>query len=99
MTTLDLVPQGTCDTGCFGQRDKFLYRFSTVVFASWDFHLTDFQAAANLRRSIRQQLQEMLNDATDADTALARRTVIISYVHKVRGSSVAKRCCAMTAGT
>ena len=84
------MPQGTGDKGGVVQRDKFLYRFSTVVFASWDFHLTDYQAAANLRRSIRQQLQEMLNDAADADTALARRTIIISYVRKVRGSSLAK---------
>ena len=47
-----------------------LFPFSTVVFASWDFHLTNHDAARNLRYSIRNQLKEMLNDATLADIML-----------------------------
>ena len=44
-----------------------LFAFSTIVFTSWDFHLTDWEAARNLRSSIRTQLKEMLNDAADTD--------------------------------
>ena len=32
-----------------------LFAFSTAVFTSWDFHLTDWEAARNLRSSIRVQ--------------------------------------------
>lgn len=59
----EFVWQGDGDAG-FVKNNK-LYSFSTIVFTSWDFHLTDWEAARNLRISIRTQLKEMLNDATD----------------------------------
>ncbi|BBN18409.1 hypothetical protein Mp_8g02240 [Marchantia polymorpha subsp. ruderalis] len=40
-----------------------LYPFSSLVFASWDFHLINIDAASKLRRGIRMQLREMLADA------------------------------------
>ncbi|KAG6552212.1 hypothetical protein Mapa_006060 [Marchantia paleacea] len=40
-----------------------LYPFSSLVFASWDFHLINIDAASKLRRGIRMQLKEMLADA------------------------------------
>jgi hypothetical protein len=77
-----LPPQGNGDRPAV-VFDVFRYRFATLVFASWDYHLTDHAAAANLRRSIRQQLREMLNDAADDDvhvTVLARFTAQIRKV-------------------
>lgn len=53
--------QGQGD-GAFVGHNK-LFPFSTVVFASWDYHLTDPDAARNLRHSIRNQLKEMVADA------------------------------------
>lgn len=59
------------------------FPFSTVVFASWDFHLTDPSAARNLRRSIRNQLKEMVNDALLADKIIDRKTKIMNFARKV----------------
>ena len=53
------------------------------MFASWDFHLTDAAAAKNLRRSIRGQLKEMVNDAALADQIVDARTRSINTVRKV----------------
>eukprot|EP00891_Asterochloris_glomerata_P000729 jgi/Astpho2/729/fgenesh1_pg.00015_%23_12_t len=58
------------------------FPFSTVVFASWDFHLTDPSAARNLRRSIRNQLKEMVNDALLADKIIDRKTKIMNFARK-----------------
>lgn len=63
--------------------DVYRYRFSTLVFASWDYHLTDYEATANLRRSIRQQLKEMLNDAADAEVQLSFWARIAGQIRKV----------------
>lgn len=78
--------QGNGDRGAV-QEDKSSFRFSTAVFASWDYHLTDYKAAANLRRSLRQQLRELLNDATDEDNYAARVAAwkgILRKVHPFR---------------
>ena len=64
------------------------FPFSTVVFASWDFHLTDPSAARNLRRSIRNQLKEMVNDALLADKIISRKTKIKEFARKVRTCGV-----------
>ena len=60
-----------------------LFPFSTVVFASWDYHLTDAGAARNLRHSIRNQLKEMVNDALLEDKIVDTRTKVKGYVKKV----------------
>lgn len=39
------------------------YPFSSVVFASWDFHLDDRQAVHHLKNAIRSQIREMLHDS------------------------------------
>lgn len=75
------LTQGNGDKGDV-VHDKYMYRFSTVVFASWDYHLTDYEAAANLRRSIRQQLKEMLNDASDADVQVTVYARIMGQMRK-----------------
>ena len=61
-----------------------LFPFSTVVFASWDYHLTDAAAARNLRHSIRNQLKEMVNDALLEDKIEDTRTRVKAYIRKVR---------------
>lgn len=40
------------------------YPFSSVVFASWDFHLRSKNAARNLQSAIRKQIGEMLQDVS-----------------------------------
>lgn len=60
-----------------------LFPFSTVVFASWDYHLTDAAAARNLRHSIRNQLKEMVNDALLEDKIEDFRTRVKAYIRKV----------------
>lgn len=82
MKFMFLLMQGNGDKGAVAH-DKYLYRFSTVVFASWDYHLTDYEAAANLRRSVRQQLKEMLNDASDADVQVTVYARIMGQMRKV----------------
>ena len=61
-----------------------LFPFSTVVFTSWDHHLTDVKAARNLRNSIRNQLAEMVFDAELADAYITKSKRIISILLKVR---------------
>ncbi|CAM6086021.1 unnamed protein product [Calypogeia fissa] len=39
------------------------FPFSSLVFASWDFHITSLEAAAKLRRGVRMQLKELYADA------------------------------------
>lgn len=63
--------------------DMFRYRYATLVFASWDYHLTDYGAAANLRRSIRQQLREMLNDAADEEVQITVYARLTAQIRKV----------------
>ena len=46
--------QGDGDAGFVGNNK--LFAFSTAVFTSWDFHLTDWEAARNLRSSIQVQV-------------------------------------------
>lgn len=73
------------------QQDRFHFRFCTAVFASWDFHLTDWQAAANLRLSLRQQLKEMLNDADAAEAQAARQSALRSIGRKVPNPPTLRR--------
>ena len=73
--------QGEGDSGFVGSNR--LFPFSTVVFASWDYHLTDAAAARNLRHSIRNQLKEMVNDALLEDKIEDTRTKIKAYIRKV----------------
>lgn len=54
-----------------------------MVFASWDYHLTDAAAARNLRHSIRNQLKEMVNDALLEDKIEDTRTRVKAYIRKV----------------
>ena len=81
-TTQFMCLQGEGDSSFVGSNRFF--PFSTVVFASWDFHLTDPSAARNLRRSIRNQLKEMVNDALLADKIIDRKTKIKEFARKVR---------------
>ena len=85
--------QGEGDSGFVGSNK--LFPFSTVVFASWDYHLTDAGAARNLRHSIRNQLKEMVNDALLEDKIEDTRTKIKAYVRKVccTAMCVALLCC------
>lgn len=46
------------------------YPFSSVVFASWDFHLRNKGAAQSLQRAIRKQIIEMSSDVTWAEMNL-----------------------------
>jgi len=79
--TTCLQVQGEGDSG-FVDSNK-LFPFSTVVFASWDYHLTDAGAARNLRHSIRNQLKEMVNDALLEDKIEDTRTKVKAYIRKV----------------
>ena len=72
------------DSAFVGQNQ--LFPFSTVVFTSWDFHLTDVGASRNLRSSIRNQLKEMVNDAALDDVVQTWRSRAQSFVRKVRNS-------------
>ena len=85
-TTQLVCLQGEGDSSFVGSNRFF--PFSTVVFASWDFHLTDPSAARNLRRSIRNQLKEMVNDALLADKIIDRKTKIQEFARKVRTCGV-----------
>jgi len=76
-----LGAQGEGDSGFVGSNK--LFPFSTVVFASWDYHLTDAGAARNLRHSIRNQLKEMVNDALLEDKIEDTRTKVKAYIRKV----------------
>lgn len=73
--------QGEGDNAFVGSNK--LFPFSTVVFASWDYHLTDAGAARNLRHSIRNQLKEMVNDAMLEDKIVDTRTRVKGYIIKV----------------
>ena len=73
--------QGEGDNAFVGSNK--LFPFSTVVFASWDYHLTDAGAARNLRHSIRNQLKEMVNDAMLEDKIVDTRTRVKGYISKV----------------
>ena len=73
--------QGAGDSAFVGQNK--LFPFSTVVFTSWDYHLTDVKAARNLRNSIRNQLAEMVFDAELADAYISRGKRIVSIMLKV----------------
>jgi len=76
-----LGAQGEGDSGFVGSNK--LFPFSTVVFASWDYHLTDAGAARNLRHCIRNQLKEMVNDALLEDKIEDTRTKVKAYIRKV----------------
>ena len=73
--------QGAGDSAFVGQNK--LFPFSTVVFTSWDYHLTDVKAARNLRNSIRNQLAEMVFDAELADAYISKGKRIASIMLKV----------------
>ena len=73
--------QGEGDSAFVGSNK--LFPFSTVVFASWDYHLTDAAAARNLRHSIRNQLKEMVNDALLEDKIEDTKTRVKAYIWKV----------------
>ncbi|KAL2609164.1 hypothetical protein R1flu_027737 [Riccia fluitans] len=55
-----------------------LYPFSSLVFASWDFHLINTEAATKLRRGIRMQLKEMLADVVHGYKTAAMSSRLIS---------------------
>lgn len=74
--------QGIGDSAFVGQSQA--YPFSTVVFTSWDHHLTDVRAARNLRNSVRNQLAEMLYDAALADAYVTRTQRVGGILLKVR---------------
>ena len=74
--------QGAGDSAFVGQNK--LFPFSTVVFTSWDYHLTDVKAARNLRNSVRNQLAEMVFDAELADAYISKGKRIASIMLKVR---------------
>lgn len=75
------ISQGEGDAG-FVKNNK-LYSFSTIVLTSWDYHLTDWEAARNLRISIRTQLKEMLNDAIDFDNRPSEYAELLVALPKV----------------
>ncbi|EIE24638.1 hypothetical protein COCSUDRAFT_46890 [Coccomyxa subellipsoidea C-169] len=82
LTTIHKRLQGAGDGAFVGQNK--LFPFSTVVFTSWDYHLTDAKAARNLRNSIRNQLAEMVFDAQLADAYISKSTRITSIMLKAR---------------
>ena len=47
-----------------------LFPFCSTIFSSWDFHLTNAKAAKQLQMGIKNQLLELLNDATLKDAGL-----------------------------
>ncbi|CAK9873993.1 unnamed protein product [Sphagnum jensenii] len=59
-----------------GATASVLYPYSTLVFASWDFHITSFEAAGMLRRGIRMQLRELMADANNKALKLQRRNIV-----------------------
>ena len=73
--------QGIGDGAFVGQNR--LFPFCTVVFTSWDFHLTDASAAKALRHSIRTQLKEMVGDAEREEVVQTKQALIISHARKV----------------
>ena len=75
------LPQGVGDDVFVGANTTF--PFSTIVFTSWDYHLTDATAARNLRNTVRNQLAEMLFDAALADAYVSRAQRIGSLALKV----------------
>ena len=76
------------DSAFVGQNQ--LFPFSTVVFTSWDFHLTDIAASRNLRSSIRNQLKEMVNDAALDDVVHSLRARALSALGKARARARAQ---------
>ncbi len=82
--------QGAGDSAFVGHNK--LFPFSTVVFTSWDYHLTDAKAARNLRNSIRNQLAEMVFDAQLADAYISKATRITSILLKARLITCIHRC-------
>lgn len=79
---VQIFVQGAGDSAFVGQNQ--LFPFSTVVFTSWDHHLTDVKAARNLRNSIRNQLAEMVFDAELADAYISKRKRVTSLLLKAR---------------
>ncbi|CAM6047030.1 unnamed protein product [Sphagnum compactum] len=59
-----------------GATASVLYPYSTLVFASWDFHITSLEAAGMLRRGIRMQLRELMADANNKALKLQRRNIV-----------------------
>ena len=88
--------QGVGDTQFLAQSAQ--YPFSTVVFTSWDYHLTDVNAARNLRNTIRNQLSEMLSDAARSDTVLSTAQRWGNLLIKVAAYSGTMLACARTLG-
>ncbi|KAK9909956.1 hypothetical protein WJX75_010045 [Coccomyxa subellipsoidea] len=83
LTTIHKRLQGAGDSAFVGHNK--LFPFSTIVFTSWDYHLTDVKAARNLRNSIRNQLAEMVFDAELADAYISKSTRITSLLLKAFG--------------
>ncbi len=82
--------QGEGDSAFVGSHK--LFPFSTIVFTSWDYHLTDKEAARNLRGSIRTTLKEMLNDAALAETWTDAWHEMLSALKKARRGSSPHPC-------
>ena len=57
--------------------------FSALVFASWDFRLTDPAAASNLRRCLRSQLLELVSDTALQEVYVAPRDRALARVRRV----------------
>ncbi|GMH45801.1 hypothetical protein BSKO_13764 [Bryopsis sp. KO-2023] len=64
------------------------YPFSSVVFASWDFHLRHKSAARTLQNAIRKQIGEMLQDASWDEMRLTLSQKLMKGMTKIIGTLV-----------
>ena len=60
-----------------------LYPFCRLVFASWDFHITNPEAARLARRALRSQLKEMVSDASLQEIFVPESAKLMAKLRKV----------------
>ena len=61
------------------------YPFSSVVFASWDFHIKEAEAVRNLKNALRSQIREMLHDAEWSQKTMTFREQLLTGTSRPRG--------------
>eukprot|EP00210_Caulerpa_lentillifera_P006317 g6034.t1 len=64
------------------------YPFSSVVFASWDFHMDDIHSVWNLKNAIRSQIREMLKDAEWSQRTTTLKGHLLNGATKIIGTMV-----------
>eukprot|EP00245_Coleochaete_scutata_P007820 TRINITY_DN23592_c0_g1_i1.p1 TRINITY_DN23592_c0_g1~~TRINITY_DN23592_c0_g1_i1.p1 ORF type:complete len:583 (-),score=68.59 TRINITY_DN23592_c0_g1_i1:42-1568(-) len=58
------------------------YPFSTLVFGSWDFHLTSIETANKLRTGIRMQLRELLADCKAKENKVLQKRKVLHTIQR-----------------